>query len=88
MATIKKTPEPEPDVWLKPRFPIDVFGAREDAWPEIGPGPTRVTAQQARDATLVARDLGVELDVQEPPVQPQQPEEAAPEPPSDENTGD
>lgn len=92
MATsTKKTPEPEPqpepDVWLKPRFPISVFGARENAWPEIGPESTRVTAQQARDAVVVAHDLGVELDIQDPPVQPQQPE-AAPEPNSDENTGD
>lgn len=61
MAPTKKT-EPE-TVVLEPRFPLHAFGAREgkDGWPQIGPGPTEVTVQEAENVLA-------EVATQRPPV--------------------
>lgn len=53
------------NVWAKPRYPIHIFGAREGAWPEIGPGPTELRPEQFVDAVAAAREVGVELDLVE-----------------------
>lgn len=54
------------NVWAKPRFPIHIFGARGNDWPEIGPGWTELTPKQFEDANVAATAQDVYLDTLEP----------------------
>ena len=52
-------------LFVKPRYPVHIFGSRQGEWPEIGPEWTEVTRDQLDLAVVGARECAVELKVLE-----------------------
>jgi hypothetical protein len=52
-------------LFVKPRHPVAVFGARQGEWPEIGPEWTEVTREQLDAASAEAPRCSVQLQVLE-----------------------
>lgn len=52
-------------LYVKPQYPVHVFGGRQGEWPEIGPEWTEVTKEQLDAASVAAQQCAVQLKVME-----------------------